>query len=123
MGINHGTEWKGLKFVFGGDTYPNQWFDKYARDADVAIHECFIDVPNLIEKFGFSVSNASEVGTQINTSPEAFGKVMIPAMPATQTGSQMVGHWQSVGQSTKSRIASMQCEYSRRSLVEKRGFG
>ena len=62
--------------MFGGDTYPNQWFDRYARDADVAIHECFIDVPNLIKKFGFSVSNALEVGTQIHTPPEAFGKVM-----------------------------------------------
>ena len=41
----------------------------------------FIDVPNMIEKFGFSVSNALEVGTQIHTAPEAFGKVMSRVKP------------------------------------------
>ncbi len=74
--VSFGLEWNGLKFVFGGDTYPNQWYIKYAADADLAIHECFITVPDLISKFGFSVSNALEVGTQIHTAPEAFGKVM-----------------------------------------------
>jgi ribonuclease Z len=49
---------------------------KYAKDADLAIHECFITVPDMISKFGFSVSTALEVGTQIHTAPEAFGKVM-----------------------------------------------
>ena len=62
--------------MFGGDTYPNQWFVKYAKNADLAIHECFIVVPDMVEKFGFSVSNALEVGTQIHTAPPAFGKVM-----------------------------------------------
>ena len=38
-------EWNGLKFVFGGDTYPNKWYEEYAKDADLAIHECFITVP------------------------------------------------------------------------------
>ncbi|MEM8671874.1 MAG: guanitoxin biosynthesis MBL fold metallo-hydrolase GntH [Planctomycetota bacterium] len=79
--VSYSLEWNGLKFVFGGDTYPNQWYDEYARDADIAIHECFIDVPNMIEKFGFSVSNALEVGTQIHTAPEAFGKVMSGIQP------------------------------------------
>lgn len=79
--VSYSLEWNGLKFVFGGDTYPNQWFDKYAKDADVAVHECFIDVPNMIEKFGFSVSRALEVGTQIHTPPEAFGKVMSRIKP------------------------------------------
>ena len=74
--VSFAVEWNGLKFVFGGDTYPNQWYIKYAADADLAIHECFITVPDLISKFGFSVSNALEVGTQIHTAPEAFGKVM-----------------------------------------------
>ena len=79
--VSYSLEWNGLKFVFGGDTYPNKWFDEYAKDADLAIHECFIDVPNMIEKFGFSVSNALEVGTQIHTPPEAFGKVMSRIKP------------------------------------------
>ena len=24
------VEWSGLKFVFGGDTYPNKWYAEYA---------------------------------------------------------------------------------------------
>ena len=74
--VSFSLEWNGLKFVFGGDTYPNKWFVKYAKDADLAIHECFIAVPDMVEKFGFSVSTALEVGTQIHTAPPAFGKVM-----------------------------------------------
>jgi len=74
--VSYSVMWNGLKFVFGGDTYPNKWFVKYAKNADLAIHECFIVVPDMVEKFGFSVSNALEVGTQIHTAPPAFGKVM-----------------------------------------------
>jgi len=70
------VEWNDLKFVFGGDTYPNKWYAKYARDADLAIHECFIAVPELIEKFKFTPQSALAVGTQIHTAPEAFGKMM-----------------------------------------------
>jgi ribonuclease Z len=74
--VSFSLEWNGLKFVFGGDTYPNKWYVKYAKDADLAIHEAFIIVPDMVEKFGFSVSTALEVGTQIHTAPPAFGKVM-----------------------------------------------
>jgi ribonuclease Z len=74
--VSFSLEWNGLKFVFGGDTYPNGWYDKYARDADVAIHECFISVPAMIEKFKFTPQSALVVGSQIHTAPEAFGKVM-----------------------------------------------
>jgi ribonuclease Z len=74
--VSYSLEWAGLKFVFGGDTYPNQWFVKYAKDADIAIHECFVTVPQLIERLRFPVSRALDVGTQIHTAPPAFGKVM-----------------------------------------------
>jgi ribonuclease Z len=70
------VEWNGLKFVFGGDTYPNKWYAEYAKDADLAIHECFITVPDMITKFGFTPQGALSVGTQIHTAPEAYGKVM-----------------------------------------------
>jgi ribonuclease Z len=70
------VEWNGFKFVFGGDTYPNKWYAKYAKGADLAIHECFIAVPDMIDKFKFTPQGALAVGTQIHTAPEAFGKVM-----------------------------------------------
>jgi ribonuclease Z len=74
--VSFALEWKGLKFIFGGDTYPNKWFQEYAKDADVAIHECFIPVEDMIAKFRFSPQSALVVGTQIHTSPAAFGKMM-----------------------------------------------
>jgi len=70
------VEWNDLKFVFGGDTYPNKWFAEYAKDADLAIHECFVTVPDMISKFGFTPQGALSVATQIHTAPEAFGKMM-----------------------------------------------
>jgi len=79
--VSFSLEWNGLKFVFGSDTYPNKWFAEYAKNADLAIHECFITVPALIEKFKFIPQTALAVGTQIHTAPEAFGKVMSMIKP------------------------------------------
>jgi len=70
------VEWNGLKFVFGGDTYANKWYAEYAKDADLAIHECFVTVPQMITKFRFTPQGALAVGTQIHTAPEVFGKMM-----------------------------------------------
>ncbi len=79
--VSFSVEWNDLKFVFGGDTYPNKWYDEYAKDADLAIHECFIAVPDMITKFKFTPQSALSVGTQIHTAPEAFGKVMSRIKP------------------------------------------
>ena len=79
--VSFSLEWNDLKFVFGGDTYPNKWYDEYAKDADLAIHECFITVPDMISKFRFTPQGALAVGTQIHTAPEAFGKVMSRIKP------------------------------------------
>jgi len=79
--VSFGLEWKGLKFIFGSDTYPNKWFIKYAKDADLVVHECFVAVPDLVKKMGFTPEQALVVGTQIHTAPEAFGKVMQEIKP------------------------------------------
>lgn len=79
--VSFALEWNGLKFVFGSDTYPNKWFDEYARGADLAIHECFISVPDLVAKMRFTPESALQVGTQVHTAPEAFGKVMSAVKP------------------------------------------
>jgi ribonuclease Z len=79
--VSFSLEWNDLKFVFGSDTYPNKWFDKYARDADISIHECFVAVPDLVKKMRFTPEQALVVGTQIHTAPEAFGKVMSATRP------------------------------------------
>jgi ribonuclease Z len=67
--------------VFGSDTYPNKWFNEYARNADLAIHECFVTVPDFISKWRATPEAALQVGTQIHTAPEAFGKVMSEIRP------------------------------------------
>lgn len=79
--ISYSLEWNGLKFVFSSDTYPNKWFVEYAKDADLAIHECFIAVPELVKKMGFTPESALLVGTQVHAAPEAFGKVMSEIKP------------------------------------------
>jgi len=79
--VSYGLEWNGLKFVFSSDTYPNKWFVKYAKDADLVVHECFIAVPDLVNKMKFSPESALLVGTQVHTAPEAFGKVMSAVKP------------------------------------------
>ena len=79
--VSFSLEWNGLKFVFGSDTYPNKWFMQYAQDADIAIHECFVAVPDLVVKMRFTPEQALLVGTQIHTAPEAFGKVMSQIQP------------------------------------------
>ena len=74
-------EWNGLKFVYGGDTFPNKWFVDHAKNADVAIHECMIPPTLYVTKQGFTPSEALMVGTQAHTSPEQFGKVMSLVKP------------------------------------------
>ena len=54
---------------------------RYAQDADLAIHECFVAVPDLVAKMRSTPEQALLVGTQIHTAPEAFGKVMSKIQP------------------------------------------
>jgi ribonuclease Z len=79
--VSYSLEWNGLKFVFSSDTYPNVWFNQYALDADLAVHECFVAVPAIVSKLGFTPEAALLVGTQVHTAPEAFGKVMSTIQP------------------------------------------
>jgi ribonuclease Z len=79
--VSYSLEWNGLKFVFSSDTYPNKWFVQYAKDADIVIHECFIAVPDIVNKLKFTPESTLIVGTQIHTAPEAYGKVMSEVKP------------------------------------------
>ncbi len=79
--VSFGLEWNGLKYVFGGDTYPNKWYIKYAQDADIASHECFLPPEALAKYFGWDLTQATWVSTRIHTEPTAFGKVMSAVNP------------------------------------------
>jgi ribonuclease Z len=79
--VGYTLEWNGLKFVYGGDSYPSKTFVEAAKGADVAIHECMMAVEDWIEKYKFPPARALEVGTQIHTTPESFGKIMSLVKP------------------------------------------
>jgi ribonuclease Z len=74
--VSYSLEWNGLKVVFGGDTFPNTWFVKYAKDADVVIHEAMNTADQLNRLYNQSPRLALAMNTDIHTSAQAFGKVM-----------------------------------------------
>jgi ribonuclease Z len=79
-------EYAGLKVVIGGDTFPNKWYIKHAKNADIAIHETFLEPEQLVKLYGQSPGQALAVGTYIHTSPQAFGKVMSTIKPRHAIG-------------------------------------
>ena len=84
--VSYSLEWNGLKFIFGGDTYPNKWYIEYAKDADVATHELFAPPEVLAKQFGWDMRQATWVATRIHTGPQAFGKVMSAVKPRLAVG-------------------------------------
>ena len=84
--VSYGLEWSGLKYVFGGDTYPNKWYLEYATGADVASHKAFLPPKALAEYFGWDLAQATYVSTRIHTEPQAFGKVMSALKPRMAVG-------------------------------------
>ncbi len=79
--VSYRLDWNDLSFVYSSDTYPNKWFVEMAQGADLVVHECFIAVPDLVARYGLTPESALQVGTQIHTPPEAFGKVMSAVQP------------------------------------------
>jgi ribonuclease Z len=84
--VSYGLEWNGLKYVFGGDTFPNKWYMQFAAGADVASHECFLPPKALAAYFGWDLAQATYVSTRIHTEPQAFGKVMSTLKPRLAVG-------------------------------------
>ncbi len=84
--VGYSLEWNGLKFVFGGDSYPSKTFIDAAEGGDLVIHELMMTAESWIEKYNFPPPRALEVGTQIHTSPEAFGKIMSLVKPRMAVG-------------------------------------
>lgn len=84
--VSYSLEWNGLKYVFGGDTYPNKWYVKHAAGADLASHEAFLPPKALATYFGWDLGQATYVSTRIHTEPAAFGKVMSAVKPRHALG-------------------------------------
>lgn len=74
-------EYAGMKLVFGGDTSPNKWFIKHARNADFVIHEAFLP-PEMFVTFGEQPPQlAWRACCEFHTSGPAFGKIMSEINP------------------------------------------
>ena len=74
--VSFSLQWNGYKVVFGGDTFPNNWFIDYAKDADIVIHEAMLTAPQLRKYYNQPPSRTVMMNTDIHTSAQAFGKVM-----------------------------------------------
>ncbi len=74
--VSFSLTWNGLKVVFGGDTFPNAWFVKYAKDSDFVIHEAMNTADQLNKYYNQPPQRAIMMNTDIHTSAQAFGKVM-----------------------------------------------
>ena len=75
------VEYAGLKLVFGGDTTPNKWLVKYAKNADFVIHEAFAN-PELYTKLMAQPPQLSwRMCCEFHTSGQSFGKIMSTIKP------------------------------------------
>ncbi len=79
--VAYSLEWKGLKFVYGGDSFPTKWYAKNAKGATLAVHECFILPEHEVERVHFPVDRALDVAVEEHTTPAAFGKLMHHVQP------------------------------------------
>ncbi|MHC4401678.1 MAG: guanitoxin biosynthesis MBL fold metallo-hydrolase GntH [Planctomycetota bacterium] len=79
--VSYSLEYEGMRIVFGGDTFPNKWFVKYAQRADLTIHECMPTPEQLREFYNQPPQLAWRASGGFHTSPPAFGKVMSMVRP------------------------------------------
>jgi ribonuclease Z len=79
--VSYSLEYQGLKVVIGGDTFPNRWFLKYAKDADLAIHEGFMGPEGFVKLYNMPPQLAWRACCAFHTSGQAFGKMMSEVKP------------------------------------------
>jgi len=79
--ISYALEWNGYKVVFGGDTAPNIWYPEYAKDADLAIHECWMTADQMMKKYNQPAQLALRINLTFHTSAQSFGQIMSMAQP------------------------------------------
>jgi ribonuclease Z len=74
--VSFGIEYEGMKLVYGGDTTPNLWFVKYAKDADFIIHEAFANPAEYVRMMGQPPQLSWRMCCEFHTSGQSMGKVM-----------------------------------------------
>lgn len=79
--VSFSIEYEGMKLVYGGDTTPNMWFVKYAKDADFVIHEAFANPAKYVELMGQAPQLSWRMCCEFHTSGQSMGKVMSAIKP------------------------------------------
>ncbi len=79
--VSYSLEYKGMTVVIGGDTFPNKWFLKYAKDADLLIHEAFMAPDLFVKLYNQPPGLAWRACCAFHTSGQAFGKIMSELKP------------------------------------------
>ncbi len=79
--VSYSLDYKGMKVVIGGDTFPNTWFNKYAKGADLAIHEAFMGPDLFVNLYNMPPQLAWRACCGFHTSGQAFGKIMSTIKP------------------------------------------
>ena len=75
------VEYEELKVVFGGDTAPNKWFQQYATNGDLVIHEAFMVPNDFVVLYNQPPQLAWRACCAFHTSGQAFGKIMSSIKP------------------------------------------
>ncbi len=84
--VSFRLDWNGRSFVFGGDSAPNKWFVKYAKGAELVIHECFFTPDQLEMLLGTPKVQAVLITSYLHTPPQGFGKLMSAVKPRHAIG-------------------------------------
>ena len=79
--VSYSLEWKNRKFVFSSDTFPNKWFIKHSKGADIVVHETFGTIRQNIDLQGWDRANSALVSARVHTPPAAAGKVFSLVQP------------------------------------------
>ncbi|MCG8686334.1 MAG: MBL fold metallo-hydrolase [Desulfobacterales bacterium] len=84
--VSFRLDWKNRSFVFGGDSYPNKWFIKHSKGAELVVHECFMSPEGVARTLETPPAQAIFISAYIHTPPDAFGKIMAAVKPRHAVG-------------------------------------
>jgi len=79
--VSYSLEWKGLKFVYSGDTVPNRWFMEEGKDADILVHECFFRLKQLNAIKSGNPERDDIAKSRFHTPPISCGKIFAELEP------------------------------------------
>jgi len=99
--VGYRLEYKGLSFVYTGDSEPTQFEAERAKGVDVFVHEIFIDPVTFAEKNNMPLKVATLIAEKAHTSPEFLGKIFSIAQPHLGVGTHFFTNDDTVDPSMK----------------------